>query len=125
MTAPVATLRIGPGEPLPLGLTWVGDGFNLAIFSRHATGMSVLIFNGDGKGQPIETVALDLGRNRCGDVWHVRLATDFHDKSYRCLMGAGRQSTDTVFASCSSVPTQPRLLSQTTGAVKTMDWPPA
>jgi pullulanase/glycogen debranching enzyme len=40
------TLRTGPGEPLPLGLTRVGEGFNLAVFSRQATGVSVLIFSG-------------------------------------------------------------------------------
>lgn len=34
---------IGVGEPLPLGMTETCDGFNFAVFSRHASGMSYSI----------------------------------------------------------------------------------
>ncbi len=78
---PAPTLLIGQGKPLPLGLSQSDDGFNLAVFSRHATGMGVLIFDG-GRAQPIETVTLDPGRNRTGDIWHARLNRDLRGKSY-------------------------------------------
>jgi isoamylase len=81
MSTPATTLCIGPGEPLPLGLSRAGDCFNVAIFSRHATGVSLLIFT-DGEAEPIETAALDPNCNRTGDIWHVCLAAEFHGKSY-------------------------------------------
>jgi len=77
----VPNLLIGQGQPLPLGLSRSDDGFNLAVFSRHATGMGLLIFDGS-HGQPVETIVLDPNRNRSGDIWHARLSFDIRGKSY-------------------------------------------
>jgi glycogen operon protein len=74
-------MRIGPGNPLPLGLSRTSDGFNLAIFSRHATALDVMIFDLDTDA-PAETIGLDPISNRTGDVWHVRLSLDLHGRSY-------------------------------------------
>ncbi len=37
---------LGVGEPLPLGMTETCDGFNFAVFSRHASGVSLELFDG-------------------------------------------------------------------------------
>lgn len=76
-----ATLVTGRGEPLPLGFRWAGDGYNLAVFSRHARAVKVIIFDG-GDSMPIETIVLDPQYNRVGDIWHIRLSADVLGKSY-------------------------------------------
>ncbi|MEO8582902.1 MAG: glycogen debranching protein GlgX [Flavitalea sp.] len=36
--------EVFPGNPYPLGATWDGEGTNFAIFSEHATGMDLCLF---------------------------------------------------------------------------------
>jgi starch phosphorylase len=33
---------IAEGQPIPTGVTWEGDGWNFAFYSRHATGVTLL-----------------------------------------------------------------------------------
>jgi len=33
------------GQPYPLGATWIGNGVNFAIFSEHATGVELCLFD--------------------------------------------------------------------------------
>ena len=80
VTAP-HTFWTGGGEPLPLGMTETRDGFNFAVFSRHATGVSLLLFNGMDD-RPLASIPLDPVRNRTGDIWHVGLSDDVRGKSY-------------------------------------------
>jgi isoamylase len=75
------TLLIGQGKPLPLGLSQSDDGFNFAVFSRHATGIGLLIFDSRDE-QSLEIIALDPNSNRSGDIWHARLSSDLRSKSY-------------------------------------------
>jgi isoamylase len=76
-------MDIGVGQPLPLGVTATCDGFNFTVFSRHATAVSLLIFDDSGnENEPIAAVSLDAIRNRTGDVWHVALSRDMSGKSY-------------------------------------------
>lgn len=45
-------MTIWPGEPYPLGATWDGNGLNFALFSEHATGIDLCLFDGpDGSNQ--------------------------------------------------------------------------
>ena len=55
-----------PGRPMPLGASWDGEGTNFAIYSRHATGVTLCIFDGDD--EPATTVKLS---ERNHDIWHV------------------------------------------------------
>ena len=34
--------QIAEGQPLPPGVTWEGDGWNFSLYSRHATGVTLL-----------------------------------------------------------------------------------
>ncbi|MEX2382179.1 MAG: glycogen debranching protein GlgX [Opitutales bacterium] len=48
----MSDLKIWPGEPYPLGATWDGHGVNFALFSEHATGVELCLFEGpDGSNQ--------------------------------------------------------------------------
>ena len=41
--------RPWPGRPGPLGVTWDGEGVNVALFSEAATAVTVCLFGDDGR----------------------------------------------------------------------------
>jgi glycogen operon protein len=38
-------MRVWRGQPYPLGATWNGMGVNFALFSEHATGVELCLFD--------------------------------------------------------------------------------
>ena len=58
------------GYPYPLGATWMGNGVNFAIFSEHATGVELCLF--DSIQDAKEDIRIPL-KERTGNVWHVFL----------------------------------------------------
>src|SRR5213080_3858648 len=60
-------LRVWPGTPYPLGATWDGEGTNFAIFSEHATGVELCLF--DHPGDVVERARIPLAE-RTDLVWH-------------------------------------------------------
>jgi isoamylase len=67
----VPTPAISKGVPLPLGAHLRGSGTNFTVFSRHATGVTLLLFNSQEDLVPQFTITLDPCRNRTGDIWHI------------------------------------------------------
>ncbi|HEY7190034.1 MAG TPA: glycogen debranching protein GlgX [Vicinamibacterales bacterium] len=61
------------GAPLPLGAHRRGNGVNFAIFSRHATGVRLDLFDHAEDGAPSRSIILDAARNKTGDIWHAWL----------------------------------------------------
>lgn len=59
------------GSPAPLGATWVesGQAWNFALFSRHATGVTLLLY-GEDVVTPALQVKLDPIRHKSGTIWH-------------------------------------------------------
>jgi glycogen operon protein len=45
------SLAVWRGKPYPLGATWDGEGVNFALFSEHATGVELCIFDTRGQRQ--------------------------------------------------------------------------
>jgi isoamylase len=74
-----------PGLPLPFGATVTPDGVNFAVFSRHATAVSLVLFVNDGKdtinSQTVE-LQLDPVLNKTGDVWHILVDGTIHNFTY-------------------------------------------
>lgn len=78
MTGALAEGRtVGPWEraeglPAPLGATWFESerAWNFSLFSRYATGMTLLLYRADDVVHPIFEEHLDPVRNRTGPVWH-------------------------------------------------------
>src|SRR5947208_8393475 len=66
----MTTVQTWPGKPYPLGATWLGNGVNFAIFSEHATGVELCLF--DNIDAPHENARVPL-REQTGQVWHVFL----------------------------------------------------
>ncbi|KAG5251014.1 isoamylase [Salix suchowensis] len=65
-----------PGQAFPFGASQVENGINFAIFSQHATAVTLCLSLPQGgkferpDGEMIE-VALDPKVNKTGDVWHI------------------------------------------------------
>jgi isoamylase len=54
-----------PGKPYPLGAKWDGTGVNFAIYSEHATGVELCLFN--EANEQTETIPL---HETTAFVWH-------------------------------------------------------
>jgi len=60
-------VRVWPGKPYPLGATWDGKGVNLSLFSEHATGVELCLFDSVDATQETARVPLTEQTDR---VWH-------------------------------------------------------
>ena len=63
-------MRVWPGSPHPIGATWDGEGVNFSLFSEHATGVELCLFDRPDDPKPSATVAMPATTDR---VWHVYL----------------------------------------------------
>ena len=64
---PIASLRVWPGSPYPLGATWDGVGVNFALFSEHATRVELCLF--DSAEAEFESLTIPLPEHT-DMVWH-------------------------------------------------------
>jgi glycogen operon protein len=62
--------EVGAGRPQPYGVSRLAEGINFAIFSRHATTVSLSLFR-PGDPDPVFELPLDPAANRTGDIWHI------------------------------------------------------
>src|SRR5271157_3420176 len=69
----LSDVRTSPGRPLPFGATPNGHGTQFSVFSRHATAVSLLLFDSAQDARPAREIELDPRLNRTGDVWHVHV----------------------------------------------------
>jgi len=51
-------------------VTWEGDGWNFALYSRHATGVTLLLYDGKNFVKPLAVLTLDPLQNKTGRIWH-------------------------------------------------------
>jgi isoamylase len=63
-------MRVWPGNSYPLGATWDGKGVNFALFSEHATGVELCLF--DTVDADKETHRIPLTEHT-DQVWHAYL----------------------------------------------------
>jgi glycogen operon protein len=63
------------GLPSPLGVSYVeeDDQFNFGLYSKHATGVDLLLFAADDCISPVHVVTLIWSRHKSGRIWHCRL----------------------------------------------------
>ena len=64
---------IRSGVPLPLGAHPQGNGVNFALFSRHASGVRLDLFDRPEDAVPVRSIIFNAARNKTGDIWHVWL----------------------------------------------------
>ena len=58
------------GSPTPLGASAQKSGINFAIFSKHATSVTLVLFI-SGEHEPVAEIPLDRDLNQTGDIWHI------------------------------------------------------
>jgi glycogen operon protein len=59
------------GSSAPLGATVEDGGVNFSVFSRHASGIELLLFDRVDAARPTRTIALDPATNRSYHYWHT------------------------------------------------------
>ena len=59
------------GTSAPLGATLRGTGVNFSIFSKHATGVELLLFDHVDDAKPVRNIRIDPAANRSYHYWHV------------------------------------------------------
>jgi isoamylase len=62
---------ISPGRPSPIGATVVDGGVNFCLFSRTATGVELLLFNGKDDAKPSKVISFNPVTNRTYHYWHA------------------------------------------------------
>ncbi|QQE66898.1 glycogen debranching enzyme [Leptolyngbya sp. BL0902] len=60
-----------PGQSYPLGATVYAIGINFCLYSKHATGVELLLFDSENIVHPSRVIALDPQWNRTSYYWHV------------------------------------------------------
>lgn len=71
------------GAPSPLGVCYLtaANAYNFALYSKHATGVRVLLYAADDWAHPIVDHRFDPLRNKSGRVWHCRLPAAVVDRA--------------------------------------------
>jgi isoamylase len=62
---------LAQGSSSPLGATPSGKGVNFSVFSKHATAVQLLLFDGVNDTKAARVVRLDPSANRTYHYWHV------------------------------------------------------
>ena len=62
------------GNRYPPGATLAADGVNFSLFSRHATGVELLLYEAADSARPFQVIALDPESNCTHMMWHVFVA---------------------------------------------------
>lgn len=65
------SLRITPGNSYPLGATVEPQGVNFCIYSQHATGIDLLLYESPEAPYPEHTIHLDPRYHRSFNYWHA------------------------------------------------------
>src|SRR3954452_7392749 len=68
---PAPPHEITPGTSSPLGATPCRGGVNFSVFSKHATGMELLLFDRVDEASPARVIRVDPAANRTYHYWHV------------------------------------------------------
>ncbi|WP_310599046.1 glycogen debranching protein GlgX [Desulfobulbus sp.] len=67
-------IRTKSGSPLPLGATITHQGVNFALFSRHASAVTLVIAPEARRQRGWIEIPLDPQANKTGDIWHILLS---------------------------------------------------
>lgn len=72
---PVNRWAQSEGSSSPLGVSWVEEeqAFNFALYSKHATGVTLLLYTSDDVVNPTIQFHLNYLINKSGRIWHCRI----------------------------------------------------
>ncbi len=81
------------GTPGPLGVTWISslNAWNFALYSRRASGVTLLLYAAGDPINPIFEVRLNPRVNKSGRIWHFWLpAQRAHGATFYAYRVEGR-----------------------------------
>jgi glycogen operon protein len=63
------------GTPIPFGVSWLEEeaAYNFALYTKHATGVTLLLYSKADWVHPLFQYRLDPLKNKSGRVWHCRI----------------------------------------------------
>jgi glycogen operon protein len=63
------------GAPIPLGATWIESqqAYNFAVYSKHATGVVLLLYSEHDVVNPLYSYRMVYPANKTGRIWHCRV----------------------------------------------------
>ncbi len=66
---------ISAGRPWPLGVEWIQaeDAFNFALYSRHATGVTLLCYSEKDPAKSVFEFRFQHPAHKTGSIWHCRI----------------------------------------------------
>ena len=67
----IATATLEPGKSFPLGASLVAAGANFSVFSKHASAVQLLLFDGANDDRPSKVMNLDPRARRTYHYWHT------------------------------------------------------
>ena len=69
---PPSAWALAEGIPSPLGASWneQARAWNFALYSKHATSVTLLLYKADQVGEPARRVRFDPLANKSGRIWH-------------------------------------------------------
>lgn len=89
------------GFPLPLGATVLQDGINFALFSRHASSVTLVVdIYENGNDQTARHLFhLSPEYYKTGDIWHVLLPLDWKNICYGYMVNGNsdKENSGTIF----------------------------
>ena len=86
------------GAPFPLGTTWIAEenAFNFALYSKHATSVTLLLFHARDVAQPVVQKRLNHLVHKSGRIWHCRIPKqEMHGARYYAYQIDGPRSNGT------------------------------
>src|SRR6185295_13483139 len=71
----IGPMRVDAGSPWPLGVAWTeaDNAFNFALYSKHATGVTLLCYTVEDPARPVFEFRLRHPAHKTGNVWHCRI----------------------------------------------------
>ena len=104
MSYRVATHKVRPGRPYPLGATWDGEGVNFALFSENATGVELCLFDRADQEKESHRIRIE---ERTNQIWHIYLpeARPSNCMGIGCMVPTiPAQGIASIRRRCSSIP---------------------
>ena len=71
------------GSPNPLGVRFVKSksAYNFALYSKHATTITLHLYSAAEPEQPSHSYTFDYLKNKSGRIWHCRVAAEIVDRA--------------------------------------------
>ena len=67
----ISEQKIREGRSCPLGASLYPEGANFSVYSKHATAVELLLFDGVDDARPARVIRIDPSTNRTYHYWHV------------------------------------------------------